>query len=152
MTGNVSFSALLSPRLTSCCYRAILNLAMPYSSQHEITAAVEAAVVEGLDSGNPITEQDVEKQLMTSRVNSPPVDILIRTSGVKRLSDFLTWQVRFVLPTACVRWSHWFQVFGRYADTILPQVLARVWSLGFHAYPVRLSGQNLVFKIILLQP
>lgn len=72
---------------------------MPYSSQHEITAAVEAAVVEGLDSGNPITERDVEKQLMTSRVNSPPVDILIRTSGVKRLSDFLTWQVRFVLPT-----------------------------------------------------
>lgn len=67
---------------------------MPYSSQHEITAAVQAAVIEGLDSGNPITEYEVEKQLMTSRVNSPPVDILVRTSGVQRLSDFLTWQAR----------------------------------------------------------
>jgi undecaprenyl diphosphate synthase len=25
---------------------------------------------------------------------SPPLDILIRTSGVKRLSDFFLWQVR----------------------------------------------------------
>jgi ditrans,polycis-polyprenyl diphosphate synthase len=29
---------------------------------------------------------------MTSLVGSPPLDILIRTSGVKRLSDFLLWQ------------------------------------------------------------
>ena len=40
-----------------------------------------------------ITEDDVDAHMMTSVVNSPPLDILIRTSGVKRLSDFLTWQV-----------------------------------------------------------
>ena len=31
---------------------------------------------------------------MTTLVNSPPLDILVRTSGVKRLSDYLLWQVR----------------------------------------------------------
>jgi ditrans,polycis-polyprenyl diphosphate synthase len=31
---------------------------------------------------------------MTSLGGSPPLDILIRTSGVKRLSDFMLWQVR----------------------------------------------------------
>ena len=30
---------------------------------------------------------------MTSLVGSPPLDILVRTSGVKRLSDFFLWQV-----------------------------------------------------------
>jgi len=31
---------------------------------------------------------------MTNLAGSPPLDILVRTSGVKRLSDFLMWQVR----------------------------------------------------------
>ena len=41
----------------------------------------------------PVTEKDIEDHLMTAKVNSPPLDILIRTSGVKRLSDYLLWQV-----------------------------------------------------------
>lgn len=41
-----------------------------------------------------ITEQDIEASLLTSKVGSPPLDILVRTSGVKRLSDFMLWQVR----------------------------------------------------------
>lgn len=41
----------------------------------------------------PVTEEDIEDHLMTAKVNSPPLDILIRTSGVKRLSDYLLWQV-----------------------------------------------------------
>jgi ditrans,polycis-polyprenyl diphosphate synthase len=40
-----------------------------------------------------ITEDDIDAQLMSSRGGSPPLDILIRTSGVNRLSDFLLWQV-----------------------------------------------------------
>ena len=40
-----------------------------------------------------ITEDDLEANMMTSVVGSPPLDVLIRTSGVKRLSDFLLWQV-----------------------------------------------------------
>jgi ditrans,polycis-polyprenyl diphosphate synthase len=41
----------------------------------------------------PITENDIEDRLLTAKVNSPPLDILIRTSGVKRLSDYFLWQV-----------------------------------------------------------
>lgn len=32
----------------------------------------------------------------------PPVDILVRTSGVKRLSDFLLWQVSSTVPVLCL--------------------------------------------------
>ena len=40
-----------------------------------------------------ITEKDIDDHLKIANINSPPLDILIRTSGVKRLSDYLLWQV-----------------------------------------------------------
>jgi hypothetical protein len=43
--------------------------------------------------GIRITEEDLERYMMTNLAGSPPLDILIRSSGVKRLSDFLMWQV-----------------------------------------------------------
>ena len=46
-----------------------------------------------------ITEEDIEKYMMTSLAGSPPLDILVRSSGVKRLSDFLMWQVWTWFPT-----------------------------------------------------
>lgn len=45
---------------------------------------------------SPISEKDIDAHLMTSKGGSPPLDILIRTSGVKRLSDYLLWQVRVI--------------------------------------------------------
>jgi ditrans,polycis-polyprenyl diphosphate synthase len=67
---------------------------MPYTSSHEITSAVQCVVRSALASGteSEITEKDIEAHLMTSKVGSPPLDILVRTSGVKRLSDYLLWQ------------------------------------------------------------
>ncbi|KAJ7287238.1 Decaprenyl diphosphate synthase-like protein [Mycena rebaudengoi] len=75
--------------------RAILNICMSYSSQDEIATAVESAVrisLEKSPDSPDITEDDISSQLMTSLAGSPPLDILVRTSGVKRLSDFLLWQ------------------------------------------------------------
>ncbi|OBZ69141.1 Dehydrodolichyl diphosphate syntase complex subunit SPAC4D7.04c [Grifola frondosa] len=66
--------------------KAILNICMPYSSRDDITTAVQSIVK---DASGPeseyreITEDDIDAHLMTSVVGSPPVDILIRTSGVK---------------------------------------------------------------------
>ncbi|KAF7965848.1 hypothetical protein HWV62_27421 [Athelia sp. TMB] len=75
--------------------RAILNICMPYTSSHEITSAVESTVQDALEAGPnfEINEDAIEARLMTSKVGSPPLDILIRTSGVKRLSDYMLWQV-----------------------------------------------------------
>ncbi|KAK7024003.1 alkyl transferase [Favolaschia claudopus] len=76
--------------------RAILNICMSYSAQDEITSAVDSAIRLSLEKSDPnrceITEDDIDAQLYTSLVGSPPLDILIRTSGVKRLSDYLLWQ------------------------------------------------------------
>ncbi|KAI0087328.1 Di-trans-poly-cis-decaprenylcistransferase [Irpex rosettiformis] len=74
--------------------KAILNLCMSYASRDDITSAVEASVRASLHSGREraLTQDDIDAHIMTSVVDSPPVDILVRTSGVKRVSDFLTWQ------------------------------------------------------------
>ncbi|KDQ61268.1 hypothetical protein JAAARDRAFT_191362 [Jaapia argillacea MUCL 33604] len=75
--------------------RVILNLCMPYGARDEITTAIESTVREALrERREPrtISEADIESHLLTSVGRSPPLDILIRTSGVKRLSDFLLWQ------------------------------------------------------------
>ena len=55
-------------------------------------------------SHSDITEETIAANLYTAA--SPPLDILIRTSGVSRLSDFLLWQVRFLLSSA-FQFSHW---------------------------------------------
>ncbi|KLO14873.1 dehydrodolichyl diphosphate synthetase [Schizopora paradoxa] len=83
--------------LTKHNSRAILNLCMPYTSRDEMASAMQAAVSETLAAGDPIesiTEASIAAHLMTSRPGSPspPLDVLVRTSGVRRLSDFLLWQ------------------------------------------------------------
>ena len=45
-----------------------------------------------------ISVKDIDDQLMTSLTGSPPLEILVRTSGVKRLSDFMLWQVSNFYP------------------------------------------------------
>lgn len=40
-----------------------------------------------------ITADEIEAHLMTSLAGSPPLDILVRSSGVRRLSDYMLWQV-----------------------------------------------------------
>ncbi|KAJ7063599.1 Decaprenyl diphosphate synthase-like protein [Mycena amicta] len=78
--------------------RAILNIHMSYSAQDEMAAAVESAICLSLKKSPQsaseicITEQDIDGQLLTSLSASPPLEVLVRTSGVKRLSDYLLWQ------------------------------------------------------------
>ncbi|KAH8099573.1 undecaprenyl pyrophosphate synthetase [Cristinia sonorae] len=82
-------------QLTRNNNRAILNLCMPYTSRDEMATAVQSAVQHALEKDDDdleITEKDIDENLMTSLAGSPPLDILVRTSGVKRLSDFLLWQ------------------------------------------------------------
>ncbi|KAF9789663.1 undecaprenyl pyrophosphate synthetase [Thelephora terrestris] len=94
---NIQKSVRDAQEMTKNNNKSIFNLCMPYTSRDEITTAVQLAVREKVASGlgdaeHPITERDIERYMMTTLGGSPPLDILIRSSGVKRLSDFLMWQ------------------------------------------------------------
>ncbi len=73
-----------------------LVLAISYSSRWEITAAVKqmaAEVAAGALSPEQISEQTVTEHLNTKNIPDP--DLLIRTSGEQRISNFLLWQLAY---------------------------------------------------------
>ncbi|KAI9492539.1 di-trans,poly-cis-decaprenylcistransferase [Zychaea mexicana] len=70
-----------------------LNICCAYTSRDEMATAIKEnvhLVEEGEMNIDDITERSIQNHLFTSR--SPPLDILVRTSGEIRLSDFLLWQ------------------------------------------------------------
>lgn len=82
--------------LTADNDRMTLNLALSYSGRWEITrAARELArlVQEGRITPDEITEDDVARFLDTNKLPDP--DLLIRTGGDFRISNFLLWQLAY---------------------------------------------------------
>ncbi|MDQ0476617.1 MULTISPECIES: isoprenyl transferase [Chryseobacterium] len=76
--------------------RGNLVLALSYGSQKEILNAVKqisAEVKSGQLNEEDITEEVFEKHLYTKDL--PPVDLLVRTSGEVRISNFLLWQIAY---------------------------------------------------------
>jgi hypothetical protein len=73
----------------------ILNICFPYTSSHEITEACKRALQYAHETPNslPIFESQGLFDCFLDTWDSPPLDILIRTSGEARLSEFLMWQV-----------------------------------------------------------
>lgn len=74
----------------------ILNFALNYGSRDEITAAVKtlaSEVKQGKLELSEIDESMIEKHLMTHDLKDP--DLLIRTSGEVRLSNFMLWQLAY---------------------------------------------------------
>lgn len=72
-----------------------LNICMNYGSQREILLAAKKYakdVLEGKADLN-LDEEGFEQYLMTD--GFPPVDLLIRTSGEQRISNFLLWQIAY---------------------------------------------------------
>lgn len=66
------------------------NVAMNYGSQDEILRAMKKILAQKNISPEDVTFDMIEKNLDTAGL--PPVDLLIRTSGDLRLSNFLLWQ------------------------------------------------------------
>ncbi|WFD18029.1 ditrans,polycis-polyprenyl diphosphate synthase [(2E,6E)-farnesydiphosphate specific] [Malassezia caprae] len=62
-----------------------LNICMPYAAQDEICIAATQAAQQA-----PLTEASLAEHLMVPC--DIPIDVLVRTSHVSRLSDFLLWQ------------------------------------------------------------
>ncbi len=72
-----------------------LNICMNYGSQREIVLAANAYAKDVLEGKRElgIDTQDFEQYLMTK--DFPPVDLLIRTSGELRISNYLLWQIAY---------------------------------------------------------
>jgi undecaprenyl diphosphate synthase len=68
------------------------HLAVNYGSRHELVSAVQKCISDGLGA-DQINEAAIEERLWTSEV--PDVDLLIRTSGEQRISNFLLWQCAY---------------------------------------------------------
>ena len=67
-------------------YRTTIWVALSYGGRAEIVAAANAAVAQG----NVVTEATFATLLWTAELPDP--DIIVRTSGEERLSNFLTWR------------------------------------------------------------
>lgn len=76
--------------------RMTLVLALSYSSRWELTEAVKAIatqVAEGKLKPESISEDIINQNLQT--VGMPEPELLIRTSGEHRISNFLLWQISY---------------------------------------------------------
>ncbi len=89
---------------TSSNSRMTLTLALSYGGRQEILDAIlkiVARVQQGEMAADEVTEQVVSDALYTSGMPDP--DLLIRTSGEYRISNFLLWQISyseiFITPT-----------------------------------------------------
>ena len=81
---------------TKHCTRMTLTLALSYSSRWEITEAsrkMAQAVKEGRLQPEEITEATISNYLVTAGMPDP--ELLIRTSGELRISNFLLWQLAY---------------------------------------------------------
>lgn len=87
-----SFLQLLADaeNLTKDNTRATLSLCFNYGGQQEIVDAVKAMNA----AGEEVTAENIEKHLYGG-AQIPPIDLLIRTSGEHRISNFMLWRVAY---------------------------------------------------------
>ncbi len=81
---------------TSGNKRMDLILALSYSGKSELTSAVKQIATDvkaGKVSVNNINEDLISKYLYTTNIPDP--ELLVRTSGEKRISNFLLWQIAY---------------------------------------------------------
>lgn len=74
----------------------ILTLALSYSSRWEITNAIKS-IVKAVQSGN-VSEDDITEELISSHLCTstiPDPELMIRTSGERRVSNYLLWQMAY---------------------------------------------------------
>jgi undecaprenyl diphosphate synthase len=83
-------------RITKDCNGMILNLALSYGGRSEIIHAVEG-IVSDFQKGK-ITPQEISPERFSHYLwtwGIPDPDLLIRTSGEFRISNFLLWQIAY---------------------------------------------------------
>ncbi|MGB7293241.1 MAG: isoprenyl transferase [Thermodesulfobacteriota bacterium] len=79
--------------MTKECNSLILTLALSYGGREEIVDAVKEIISSGNIRPDDLNEQSFSNYLYT--VDLPEPDLLVRTSGEFRLSNFLLWQLAY---------------------------------------------------------
>ena len=69
-----------------------LQIAFNYGARDEITSAVKK-ISKGIIKPDDISENLISSQLYTKNIPDP--DLLIRTGGEKRISNYLLWQIAY---------------------------------------------------------
>lgn len=113
--------------------RLTLVLAINYSSRSEITSAVKrlaAAVADGRLAPETITAETIAGNLYTAGIPDP--DLIVRTSGECRLSNFLMWQAAY---------SEFY-----FTDVLWPDFDGREFDKAIEAYSHRDRRYGLITK------
>jgi undecaprenyl diphosphate synthase len=71
----------------------VLSIALNYGGRAEIVDAMNAILAERNGNKSAVTEDELTKHLYTASLPDP--DLLIRTSGEMRVSNFLLWQIAY---------------------------------------------------------
>ena len=72
--------------------RLVLSVGLNYGSRNEIMHAVRRMIADGVNPED-VTEKSISDYLFTA--GTPDPDLVIRTSGEQRLSNFLLWQTAY---------------------------------------------------------
>jgi undecaprenyl diphosphate synthase len=89
LPGGLQQRVLRAVELTQHNTRLIVNVAFNYGGRAELVEAVRQIVADGVP-GEAITEELISSYLQTSGLPDP--DLIIRTAGEQRVSNFLLWQ------------------------------------------------------------
>ncbi len=121
--------------------RLTLNICFNYSGRAEIVDAARAMLAGHADP-NEITEPHFAEHLYTA--GQPDVDLLIRTGGDQRTSNFLLWQAAYAELVFCAKYWPDFEVGDFDAALAAAQELARRGShvLVNSLNPYRRIGQT----------
>ncbi|MBO5221299.1 MAG: di-trans,poly-cis-decaprenylcistransferase [Clostridia bacterium] len=106
--------------------RMHMNIALNYGGRADIVQAVNRALAEGVTQ---ITEQDIAQRLYTA--GQPDPDLIVRTGGEMRISNFLLWQTSYseYYSDPC----YWPDFDGERLDLALDAYEARTRKFGGNA-------------------
>ncbi len=96
---DVRTAVRAAEKVTSGGTNLLLRLAVDYSSRDAIVGAAERVRAAGVPPGSPYVTRDAFARLLDPEHPAagavPDVDLLIRTGGEQRLSDFLLWECAY---------------------------------------------------------
>ncbi len=99
-------------------YPLTLNIALNYGGRAEIVHACNALIAEGATS---VTEQDISSHIYTK--SSPDPDLIVRTGGDFRISNFLLWQSAY--SELCFTKTLWPDLDEKELDAIIRNFYGR---------------------------